>query len=125
MVEYGMQSYPEMSTIHKFAEAEHQNLSSHVMNHRQKSYIGNAEILKQVRQRYGMVTDFEDFIEKSQRLQAEGMGIAIDAHINSKGHCMGSLLWQLNDCWPGPSWSIIDYFGNKKPAYHSVRQHFE
>lgn len=35
-------------------------------------------------------------------------------------HCGGALLWQLNDCWPGISWSIVDYFLRPKPAYYAV-----
>ena len=52
------------------------------------------------------------------------MQIAIQAHMNNQPHCMGSLFWQLNDCWPGPSWSIIDYYGNKKKAYEVVKIEF-
>ena len=34
---------------------------------------------------------------------------------------MGSLFWQLNDCWPGPSWSVVDYYGKEKQAYDVVK----
>ena len=52
------------------------------------------------------------------------MQIAIQAHIKKQPHCMGSLFWQLNDCWPGPSWSVIDYYGNKKQAYNIVKHEY-
>jgi beta-mannosidase len=35
---------------------------------------------------------------------------------------MGTLLWQLNDCWPVTSWSIIDYKGVKKAAWYAVKK---
>jgi beta-mannosidase len=37
---------------------------------------------------------------------------------------MGSLFWQLNDCWPGISWSAIDYYGRKKKLYFEVQKLF-
>ena len=69
-------------------------------------------------------TSFEDFVNLSQETQAKGMQMAIQAHMNNQPHCMGSLFWQLNDCWPGPSWSVIDYHGNKKLAYDVVKTEF-
>ena len=125
MVEYGMQSYPEMSTIRTFASEGDLSLDSDVMHNRQKSYIGNSEILKHIRQYFHEPKSFEEFVTLSQASQAKAMGIAISAHKNTDSHCMGSLLWQLNDCWPGPSWSIIDYYGNHKTAYKSVQKAFE
>jgi beta-mannosidase len=124
MVEYGMQSYPEMATLRSFAADEDLNLDSEVMVNRQKSYIGNEEILRLISTKYDAPTDFEDFVSKSQDVQAEALDIAIGSHLNSNGHCMGSLFWQLNDCWPGPSWSIIDYYGNRKKAYDVVKEQF-
>jgi beta-mannosidase len=35
---------------------------------------------------------------------------------------MGTLLWQLNDCWPVASWSITDYSREPKAAWYAVRE---
>ena len=37
---------------------------------------------------------------------------------------MGALYWQLNDCWPGPSWSSIDYDGHWKALHYAARRAF-
>ena len=124
MVEYGFQSFPNMETIKTFASDSSLSLDSPTMLNRQKSYIGNGLITKHIEQYYDTPKSFEDFVNISQETQAKGMQIAIQAHMNNQPHCMGSLFWQLNDCWPGPSWSIIDYYGNKKKAYEVVKIEF-
>ena len=52
------------------------------------------------------------------------MNIAILAHRSHMPRCMGSLLWQLNDCWPGISWSLFDYYGTEKAAAYQVKRDF-
>jgi len=124
MVEYGFQSFPNMATIRTFAADSSLNLDSETMRNRQKSYIGNGLITKHIEQYYDTPKTFEDFVKLSQETQAKGMQMAIQAHLKNQPHCMGSLFWQLNDCWPGPSWSVIDYYGNKKVAYNVVKTEF-
>lgn len=124
MVEYGFQSYPSMATLQKAIGKDHFHLSSSIMQQRQKSYIGNGLIEAHIAQYFPPPLTFEEFVERSQEVQALGLTMAINAHQKARPHCMGTLFWQLNDCWPGPSWSVIDYYGEKKKAYYAVQKAF-
>lgn len=66
-------------------------------------------------------TTFDQWHYAAQLLQARSLSTAIHWHRANSPRCSGSLLWQLNDVWPGLTWSIIDSKGRTKPAYHAVR----
>jgi len=125
MSEYGFQSFPEVATVAQFANGDSWSLDDPVMSHHQKSYIGNGEIRKHLRRYYPKEVDFEDFLYKSQLTQAKAMEMAITAHRQRAGHNMGTLYWQINDTWPGPSWSSIDYYGRWKASHYKVRQLYQ
>jgi len=122
MAEYGFQSFPDIRTTTYYAGKDF-NLDSSVSH--QKSYIGNGLITKESEKHFGRAKDTNDFIFKSQQTQALALKLAIEAHRLNKEKCGGTLFWQLNDCWPGPSWSVIDYFGRKKLAYNIVKDRFK
>ena len=114
MVEYGFQSFPKLSSLKMVMNDSSLYLESLAMKHRQKSYIGNQLIQSHINQYFPNPKNFNEFINMSQKTQALGLEMAINSHMNKTPHCMGTLFWQFNDCWPGPSWSVIDYYGNKK-----------
>ncbi len=124
MNEYGFQSFPEMATIQAFSTPADWSFDSEVMKVHQKSYIGNGRIDKFVTQYYGKTRDFADFVYKSQLVQADGLRTAIRAHRRAMPYCMGTVYWQLDDCWPAPTWSSIDYYGRWKALHHALRELF-
>ncbi len=124
MSEYGFQAYPEMATIEKFTSPSDRNLNSIVMRNHQKHPRG-VQIIKKAMQQYAFIPDsLQDFVYVSQLVQAYGIGEAIEKHRMKRPHCMGTLYWQLNDCWPVASWSSIDYYGNWKALHYKVREKF-
>ncbi len=59
----------------------------------------------------------------SQILQGMAIKYAVEHWRRSRPRGMGTLYWQLNDVWPGASWSSIDYHGRWK-ALHYMARHF-
>ena len=95
------------------------------MQSHQRSSIGNVTIEEYMLRDYNNPRDFEMFLYVGQLLQARGISIGIEAHRRNMPYCMGSLYWQLNDCWPVASWSGIDYYGNWKALHYAVRDAFK
>tara|TARA_B100001142_G_scaffold179806_2_gene179342 strand:+ start:1050 stop:3482 length:2433 start_codon:yes stop_codon:yes gene_type:complete len=124
MSEFGFQSFPEISTISTFSDSGDWSLSSDVMRSHQKHPRGNELITEYMQREFNVPKDFKKFIYASQILQAEGIRIGLEAHRRSQPYCMGTLYWQLNDCWPVASWSSIDYYGNWKALHYTVQDVF-
>ena len=130
--EYGMQSFPEMKTVMAFSSDSDLTYRSPVMDHRQRSNLGwigpgvngNEMIMIYIKKYYKDPKDFNSYVYLSQVMQAEAFRSAIEAHRRSMPWCMGSLYWQINDCWPTMSWSTVDYFGRWKASHFFVKNAF-
>jgi len=90
---------------------------------RDKEY-GNRLIQLYMNRWYHTPKDFKSFVYVSQVLQAEGVKVAMEAHRRAMPYCMGSLYWQIDDCWPVASWSSIDYYGRWKALHYTVRNSY-
>lgn len=126
MSEYGLQAWPVQRTIDFFAKRDEQAVDSPVITAHQKFMAGkgNERLLHYVRMEFGEPKDFDDFVYLSQAMQAEGIELAALHHRASRPTTMGSLYWQLNDVWPGASWSGIDWFGRWKALQFHARRFF-
>jgi beta-mannosidase len=125
ITEYGFQSFPEMKTIEAFTQAEDRiGIFTPVMLAHQKNNEGNAIIHDYLLRDYSEPKDFASFLYVSQVLQAEGIKIGAEHFRRSRPETMGSIFWQLNDCWPVASWSSIDYYGRWKALQYYARRFY-
>lgn len=124
MSEYGFQGMPNLETLQKVIAKEDFNFTSEAFKNHQKHPTGFETITEYMTRDFPVPTSMEKYNYVSQLLQAHGMKIAIEAHRLAKPYCMGSLYWQLNDCWPVTSWSTFDYYGNWKAAHYQVKESF-
>jgi len=123
--EFGFQAFPSMSTIEAFTEPQDRSISNPVLQVHQKHPMGNELILEYMERDYPVPRFFQDFVYVSQLLQARGMRIAFEAQRRAVPRTMGTLYWQLNDTWPGVSWSGRDYFGRWKALHYAARAAFK
>jgi beta-mannosidase len=131
--EYGFQSYPSINTIRKITKQENLSMESEVLLKRQRSPMenlgkgknGNHMIDKYLNKEFRKPKDFESYVYVSQLLHAQAIKTASEAHRRNKPYTMGSMYWQINDCWPTISWSTIDYYGNWKAAHYQARNSYK
>ncbi|MFN0203443.1 MAG: glycoside hydrolase family 2 protein [Bacteroidia bacterium] len=121
MSEYGMQAMPDIKTVYSFTKPEERTLFSPAIKHHQKHPTGFTNLGVYLKRDYRKAKDLEDYVYKTQLLQSEGIKIAIEAHRRNKPYCMGTLYWQLNDCWQVCSWSSLDYFNRPKALHYTVQ----
>jgi beta-mannosidase len=121
--EFGFQSFPEPRTVRGYTAAGDRNVTSAIMEHHQRSSIGNTAIMQYMSDWFLLPRDFVSTLWLSQILQGMAMKYAVEHWRRSMPRGMGTLYWQLNDCWPVASWSSIDYHGRWK-ALHYMARHF-
>ncbi|HEV2731175.1 MAG TPA: glycoside hydrolase family 2 protein, partial [Terriglobales bacterium] len=125
MTEFGFQSFPEMATVAAFTNPEDRaTIFTPVMLAHQKNNEGNSIIQEYMLKYYLEPKDFVSFLYASQVLQAEAIKIGAEHLRRNRPRIMGSIFWQLNDCWPVASWSSIDYFGNWKALQYYARRFY-
>jgi beta-mannosidase len=125
VTEYGFQSFPEMRTVESFTQPEDRTgIFTPVMLAHQKNNEGNSIIHDYLARDYPEPKDFASFLYVSQVLQAEGIKIGAEHFRRSRPDTMGSIFWQLNDCWPVASWSSIDYYGRWKALQYYARRFY-
>lgn len=81
----------------------------------------NELMKKQVERLFGRGADnVEEFAAMSQISQAEADKFFIERFRIKKDKCGGVIWWNIIDCWPQFSDSVVDYYFVKKLAYHYI-----
>ena len=122
--EFGMQSFSSFEIAALFCKPEDFNADGPAMENHQKNRAGNSIIRDYVSRRYRLATDYPSLAYLSQINQAYCMKVAVEHFRRSMPRTMGALYWQLNDCWPGFSWSSLEFGGHWKALHFAARRFF-
>jgi beta-mannosidase len=122
MSEFGMQAMPDLSTLKKVIPDSAMHFDSPLFKNHQKHPTGFKTLNHYLKEYLAVPENMEDYAYATQVLQAYALTTAIEAQRRAMPYCMGTLLWQLNDCWPVTSWSLIDSELKTKIAYEEVKK---
>jgi beta-mannosidase len=121
IAEFGMHAAPVRETLRRAIPEDQLFYHSPSLDHHNKDDPKNKgdNLMLTVT---GLPEDLDEYVDFSMISQAEGLKFALEHFRRRKPHCSGTLFWQLNDCWPGLSWSVLDYNGFGKAGYYYARR---
>lgn len=122
--EFGFQSFPSYKTVESYTLPEDRNIFSRVMEDHQKNNAANGKMLYYLSENFRYPKDFASLLYATQILQAVAVKSGVEHWRRNRGHCMGTLYWQINDNWPVASWASIDYFGRWKPLHYMAARFY-
>ncbi len=127
MSEFGFESFPSIKTIEQFCPSDQYDFYSPIMENHQKNSAGNKKIMRYMKKRFSIPKTFEQQVILSQITQAEAIEYGVEHWRRNRNnfHCMGSLYWQLNDCWPVASWASLDYYGRWKALHYLAKRFYQ
>ena len=122
VAEFGWQAPPAHATLLRALPGEELAADSPGMLHHQKADDGNGKLNRGVERHFAPPADFDRWHYLTQVVQARAIATGIEHWRSHWPRCAGTVVWQLNDCWPVSSWAAIDGDGRLKPLYHELRR---
>ncbi|MEU3514853.1 glycoside hydrolase family 2 protein [Streptomyces sp. NPDC006654] len=123
VAEFGWQAPPAIATLRRALPGEELAPDSPGMLHHQKADDGNGKLDRGLERHFTVpVGDFDRWHYLTQVVQARAVATGIEHWRANWPVCAGTIVWQLNDCWPVSSWAAIDGDGRFKPLYHELRR---
>ncbi|MET3805557.1 beta-mannosidase [Nakamurella sp. UYEF19] len=122
--EFGFQGPPTWATLTRAIDADQLSFDSPQMLLHQKADDGNAKLAAGLADHLPAPASFEDWHWATSLNQARAVQFGIEHFRSNAPRCAGTVVWQLNDCWPVTSWAAIDGDGRLKPLYFALRHSY-
>ncbi|MFI6574319.1 glycoside hydrolase family 2 protein [Nocardiopsis sp. NPDC050513] len=120
--EFGYQAPPGHATLRAAVSDDPMTPSSPGVAHHQKAEDGDAKLARGLMEHFGVRDPgYDDWHYLTRVLQARALDVGIGHFRSLWPYCTGTVVWQLNDCWPVTSWALVDGAGRRKPAWYAVR----
>ena len=123
--EFGFQSFPDPRTVAAFTEPGDRRVNSPVMEYHERSQPKVNMILHQLMDWFQLPESFDDTLWLSQITHGIGLKTGIEHWRRNWPQTGGATYWQINDCWPAPTWASIDVFGRWKALHYFAKRFFE
>ncbi|MFI7155312.1 glycoside hydrolase family 2 protein [Micromonospora chalcea] len=122
LAEFGYQAPPAYATLRRALSDDPLAHDSPGMTHHQKAADGDGKLRRGLDAHLPPPADFDDWHYLTQLNQARAIQLGVEHFRSHRPVCAGTVVWQLNDCWPVTSWSAIDGDGRRKPLWYALRR---
>ncbi|MFZ4508295.1 MAG: glycoside hydrolase family 2 protein [Fimbriimonas sp.] len=119
--EFGFAASPALSVWDDILAEEDWDPRSPVVRWHDKTLKGTETFIGFVKLHYPDPVTLEDWTYYSQLNQRDALRYGIEFYRRST-FCKGTIIWQLNDCWPTQSWAVLDSSANYKAAAYEMRR---
>ncbi|MBO4210270.1 glycoside hydrolase family 2 protein [Micromonospora echinofusca] len=124
VAEFGYQAPPAYATLRRSISDDPLAPDSPGMAHHQKAIDGDRKLQRGLDAHLPVPADFDEWHYLTQLNQARAIALGVEHFRSHRPICMGTIVWQLNDCWPVTSWSAIDGDGRRKPLWYALRRSY-
>ena len=122
--EFGHQAPATYATLAESLSERPLKSDSPGMLHHQKAIDGNKKLLDRLLEHFPEPRDFDAWHYATQLNQARAVEYGVTHWRSHAPTCMGTLYWQLNDCWPVTSWAAVDGYGRRKPFWYATKRFY-
>ncbi|SDS87472.1 glycoside hydrolase family 2 protein [Actinopolymorpha singaporensis] len=125
VAEFGWQGPPTWATLTRAVHDDPLAADSPGVLSHQKATDGNAKLARGLTPHFPEPADVEDWHWSTQLNQARALTVGIEHYRSHRGRCMGTVVWQINDCWPVTSWAAVDGDARPKPLWYALRKVYD
>ncbi len=123
VTEFGFQAPADVFTWQKYLSPQNLRVQGETFEAHNKQVEGPERLFRFLSAHLPVHCDFAAFVYLTQLNQAFALQSCLE-HWRDNERTNGAIIWQLNDCWPVSSWSLIDYRLRPKLSYYQVRRSF-
>jgi beta-mannosidase len=119
--EFGWQAPPTWSTLVRSVSDDPLTPESPGMLVHQKAMEGHRKLTRGLVAHLPVPDGMDDWHWAMSLNQARAVQAGVEHFRSLSPVCSGSVMWQLNDCWPVTSWAAVDGDGRRKPLFYALR----